>query len=78
LSKDENKKRTIMNEIIDPVDVIIIYAVYVYGWSEYHCVIPASRRRRGKNVKFTPRNIMANWVFNESGFIVNPENRVIE
>jgi hypothetical protein len=29
----------------------------------------------GKNVKFTPRNIMANWVFNESGFIVNPENR---
>ena len=32
------------------------------------------RKCWGKNVKFTPMNITANWAFNHFGFIVSPVN----
>lgn len=29
----------------------------------------------GKNVKFTPTNIIENWIFNNKLFKVNPKNK---
>jgi hypothetical protein len=36
---------------------------------------PSPRKCCGKNVRFTPRNIVANCALSHLAFIVSPENR---
>ena len=55
---------------------MIFQQLNLSGKSEYRRGIPANPKKCwGKNVKFTPKNIIENWIFNHLGFIDNPVNK---
>lgn len=61
---------------IDPIDEIIFHIKNESGKSEYRRGIPDNPRKCcGKNVKFTPINIIKNWIFKNMLFNVNPVNK---
>jgi len=69
-------KNKILNiEIIDPIEEIIFHIKNESGKSEYRRGMPESPKKCwGKNVIFTPINIIKNWIFNIKLFNLKPVN----
>jgi len=58
-------------DIIDPIDEIIFQVLKALGKSEYRRGIPFNPKKCwGKNVIFTPMNMVENWILVCFGFMV--------
>lgn len=78
LVNKDSKKIRIRNiididEIKEPKDLRILKLKKQSGYSEYRRGKPFNPKKCwGKKVKFTPMNIIKNWLFNNFSFKTNP------
>jgi len=63
-------KKILIKDVIDPNDEMKFHNKNESGKSEYRRGIPDSPKKCcGKKVKFTPKNLIKNWIFNNKLFI---------